>query len=143
MNSETSVSMTSIASAVKRGHPGAWLVAIVGFSAAYVARLCAIPVRGAEWFVSYVGYAGVLVGGLFLNFIYGATLFKLATDKRFPVKSAYLAAAVSIAYVAVAHFAFLDLLESSTAGIGALVTPIFAIAIALLVQWMTRKWFHD
>jgi hypothetical protein len=115
------------------------LVACVAVSAPYVARLCAIPLRGEDWFFDYLGNPALLLVGFLFNLLLGYVLYVLIYVARGGKPAKWVAAFLSISYVVVVNFAFLDLGKGSTAGIAVFTTPLIATAIAMVSWWCVGK----
>lgn len=105
----------------------------IGLLVPFVARLPSVPMRGWDWFTDYLlGIGGILFFSAF-NLIPSVALFGLGkASKRAPV-AYWFAVAGLVAFLLWAH-GTMNLRSSSTAAIGLLFIPIYAIG-AVAAGW--------
>jgi hypothetical protein len=97
--------------------------------------------RGEEWFFHYLGDPASLLVGFLFNLLLGYVLYVLIYIAKGGDLAKWVAAILSITYVVVVNFAFLNVDEGSTAGIAIFTPPLIATAIAVVSWWFIGK-FH-
>lgn len=114
--------------------------ASVGLLIPFIARLPLVPVRGWEWFTDYLpGWGGLLFFSAF-NLIPAAGLFIAGKlSKRAPL-AFWFALAAMIGFLLWAHGG-MNLRSSSTAAIGLIFIPIYAVA-AVAGGWVIGRVAH-
>jgi hypothetical protein len=120
-------------------------MALIALAAPYAFRALAIPERGIEWFTAYVPSIAAVFLGVAANATHAATLFVLATSRKYTGWAAWVAALVSVAYVGYVHFSQFNLRSGSTAGVGVIFIPVYAAGIAVVTWWLVgsvAKWRH-
>lgn len=112
----------------------------VGLLVPFLSRLPLVPIRGWEWFTDYLpGWFGLLFFSAF-NLIPAIALFIAGVaSKRAPL-AFWFALAATIGFLLWAHGG-INLRSSSTAAIGLLFIPIYAVA-AVAVGWMVGRLAH-
>ena len=84
------------------------VLACLAVSAPYLARLSAIPLRGEEWFFTYLGDPASLLVTFLFNLLPGYTLYLLTFHLKGRKVANWGAAISSIAYLVVINFAMFD-----------------------------------
>jgi hypothetical protein len=107
--------------------------AAIGLFVPFLARLPSVPLRGWDWLTDYLpGLGGILFFSAF-NLIPAAALFGLGKASKRATLAYWFAFAALVAFLLWAH-GTMNLRSSSTAAIGLLFIPIYAVG-AVVVGW--------
>lgn len=113
---------------------------VVGLFTPFVARLPGVPFRGVEWLTAYLaGGMGVLFLSA-VNFIPSVAWFGLGrASEKFPL-AYWVSISGGVAFLLYAHGS-INLSASSTAAIGLLFIPFYAVG-AILASWLLGCLLH-
>ncbi|MDD3814224.1 MAG: hypothetical protein PHZ02_06210 [Desulfocapsaceae bacterium] len=113
---------------------------VVGLVTPFLARLAGVPFRGIEWLTAYLaGGMGILFLSA-VNFIPSIAWFGLGrASKKFPL-AYWVSISGGVAFLLYAHGS-INLSSSSTAAIGLLFIPFYAVG-AILASWLLGCILH-
>jgi hypothetical protein len=116
-----------------------FLIAGAGILLPYVVRLPGVLIKGPIWFTSFwdVGFKGFVFFGAYNAIFWGSVLLAVSTFHQ--LRSAWFPVILGFAFPAIAY-AFVDLTSSSTAALGLIFIPLYALPL-VLIGWLAGRYY--